>query len=213
MDAKRATLRDVAAAAGVSRALAGFVLGDDHGKSIPEATRERVREAARNLGYVPHGIARALREGSSRVVVLSIDPSSGGSCTLVGSTVTFAAEGTCVIDANQAGNASYTPAAQVQQSITVVPAPTTTAPAITSPPGATVSARQPFSITITATGNPTPTIGKSGSLPYGVSFTAGSGGTATIAGTARRSRTYRITITASNGVSPSASQVFTLTVS
>jgi DNA-binding LacI/PurR family transcriptional regulator len=53
MEAKRATLRDVAAAAGVSRALAGFVLGDDHGKSIPEATRERVREAARSLGYVP----------------------------------------------------------------------------------------------------------------------------------------------------------------
>jgi DNA-binding LacI/PurR family transcriptional regulator len=64
----------VAAAAGVSRALAGFVLGDDHGKSIPEATRERVRAAAQSLGYAPHGIARALREGSSRVVVLSIDP-------------------------------------------------------------------------------------------------------------------------------------------
>jgi DNA-binding LacI/PurR family transcriptional regulator len=75
MEAKRATLRDVAAAAGVSRALAGFVLGDDHGKSIPEATRERVREAARGLGYVPHGIARALREGTSRIVVLSVDPS------------------------------------------------------------------------------------------------------------------------------------------
>src|SRR5579859_4581211 len=75
MDSKRATLRDVAAAAGVSRALAGFVLGDDHGKSIPEATRERVREAARNLGYAPHGIARALREGASRIVVLSVDPS------------------------------------------------------------------------------------------------------------------------------------------
>jgi DNA-binding LacI/PurR family transcriptional regulator len=74
VEAKRATLRDVAAAAGVSRALAGFVLGDDHGKSIPEATRERVRAAARSLGYAPHGIARALREGSSRVVVLSIDP-------------------------------------------------------------------------------------------------------------------------------------------
>jgi NADPH:quinone reductase-like Zn-dependent oxidoreductase len=34
VDAKRATLRDVAAEAGVSRALAGFVLGDDHGKSF-----------------------------------------------------------------------------------------------------------------------------------------------------------------------------------
>src|ERR1700722_2679323 len=62
--------KDVAAPAGVSRALAGFVLGDDHGKSILESTRE----AARNLGYVPHGIARALREGNSRVVVLRIDP-------------------------------------------------------------------------------------------------------------------------------------------
>lgn len=78
VDAKRATLRDVAATAGVSRALAGFVLGDDHGKSIPEATRERVREAARSLGYAPHGIARALREGNSRVVVLSIDPGLEG---------------------------------------------------------------------------------------------------------------------------------------
>jgi DNA-binding LacI/PurR family transcriptional regulator len=75
MDAKRATLQDVAAAAGVSRSLAGFVLGDDHGKSIPEATRQRVRDAARSLGYAPHGIARALREGASRIVVLSIDPS------------------------------------------------------------------------------------------------------------------------------------------
>jgi DNA-binding LacI/PurR family transcriptional regulator len=75
MDAKRATLQDVAAAAGVSRALAGFVLGDDHGKSIPETTRERVREAARSLGYAPNGIARALREGTSRIVVLSVAPS------------------------------------------------------------------------------------------------------------------------------------------
>src|SRR3984957_12366045 len=74
MDAKRGTLKGGAAAAGVSRSLAGFVLGDDHGKSIPESTRESVRAAARNLGYAPHGIARALREGSSRVVVLSIDP-------------------------------------------------------------------------------------------------------------------------------------------
>jgi DNA-binding LacI/PurR family transcriptional regulator len=32
-----------------------------------------VRQAARDLGYVPHGIARALREGSSRIVVLMID--------------------------------------------------------------------------------------------------------------------------------------------
>jgi DNA-binding LacI/PurR family transcriptional regulator len=73
MSSSRVTLRDVAAAAGVSRATAGFVLSDAPGAAISAATRERVRETAKGLGYVPHGIARALREGSSRIVVLSID--------------------------------------------------------------------------------------------------------------------------------------------
>ncbi len=73
MAEKRVTLRDVAAAAGVSRATAGFVLSDAPGISISAATRQRVRETAQGLGYVPHSIARALREGSSRIVVLSID--------------------------------------------------------------------------------------------------------------------------------------------
>jgi DNA-binding LacI/PurR family transcriptional regulator len=73
MSSRRVTLRDVAAAAGVSRATAGFVLSDAPGVAISAATRERVRETAKGLGYVPHGIARALREGSSRIVVLSID--------------------------------------------------------------------------------------------------------------------------------------------
>ena len=73
MAEKRVTLRDVAAAAGVSRATAGFVLSDAPGISISPATRQRVRETAQGLGYVPHSIARALREGSSRIIVLSID--------------------------------------------------------------------------------------------------------------------------------------------
>src|ERR1700749_4446949 len=57
MTEKRVTLRDVAAAAGVSRATAGFVLSDAPGIAISEATRQRVRETARDLGYVPHSIA------------------------------------------------------------------------------------------------------------------------------------------------------------
>lgn len=73
MSGKRVTLRDVAVASGVSRATAGFVLSDSPRSAISQATRERVRQAARDLGYVPHGIARALREGSSRIVVLSVD--------------------------------------------------------------------------------------------------------------------------------------------
>ncbi|MFD8811233.1 LacI family DNA-binding transcriptional regulator [Streptomyces sp. NPDC059627] len=69
----RVTLSDVAKASGVSRATVSSVLNDDPRQTISVATRERVLEAAQDLGYVPHGIARALREGSSRVVVLNVD--------------------------------------------------------------------------------------------------------------------------------------------
>src|SRR6516164_7998736 len=77
-DAKRVTLNDVAAAIGVSRATVSFVLSNSPDQSISPATRERVRQAARDLGYVPHGIARALREGSSRIVVLTLDAALEG---------------------------------------------------------------------------------------------------------------------------------------
>ena len=76
--AARVTLNDVAAASGVSRATASVVLRGSHEIAISEATRDRVRQAARDLGYVPHGIARALREGTSRIVVLMIDANLDG---------------------------------------------------------------------------------------------------------------------------------------
>jgi DNA-binding LacI/PurR family transcriptional regulator len=74
----RVTLNDVAAASGVSRATASFVLRDSPGQSISAATRERVRAAASALGYVPNGFARALREGTSRIVLLTIDVALDG---------------------------------------------------------------------------------------------------------------------------------------
>ena len=57
---------------------------------------------------------------SGNPVTFSIDPSANGSCSISGATVTFVAVGTCVIDANQAGNATYEAATQVQQSFAVV---------------------------------------------------------------------------------------------
>jgi DNA-binding LacI/PurR family transcriptional regulator len=74
----RVTITDVAAASGVSRATVSFVLRDSPGQTISAATRERVRRTARDLGYVPHAIARALREGTSRIVVLLIDAALDG---------------------------------------------------------------------------------------------------------------------------------------
>jgi serine/threonine-protein kinase len=58
--------------------------------------------------------------GSGQPVVFSVDPSSGpGVCTVSGATVTYNATGSCVIDANQAGNARYADASQVQRTIEV----------------------------------------------------------------------------------------------
>ena len=57
--------------------------------------------------------------GSGNPVTFSVDASAQGSCTMSGATVSFVAVGTCVVDANQAGNASYQAAPQVQQSFSV----------------------------------------------------------------------------------------------
>ena len=62
---------------------------------------------------------RARGGASGNPVTFSIDPSAQGSCTISGDRVSFVAVGTCVIDANQAGNASYEAATQVQQSVAV----------------------------------------------------------------------------------------------
>jgi hypothetical protein len=52
-------------------------------------------------------------------VALSIDPLSGSACSMTAGVVSFGAAGTCVIDANQAGNVSWNAAPQAQQNFTV----------------------------------------------------------------------------------------------
>ena len=67
---------------------------------------------------------------------------------------------------------------------------------------------------MTSTGSPTAFLSESGSLPSGVSFIDNGDGTATLSGTpvTGSAGTYPIVITASNGVSPDATQSFTLAV-
>jgi hypothetical protein len=57
-------------------------------------------------------------------------------------------------------------------------------------------------------------VSESGTLPTGVTFSPGAHGTATLSGTpaAGAGGSYPITLTASNGVTPDATQAFTLTV-
>lgn len=68
----RPTSRDVAQAAGVSQAAVSLVLGDKWRGRVSEATAQRVREAARELGYRPNLAARNLRLGRTRTVLLVV---------------------------------------------------------------------------------------------------------------------------------------------
>lgn len=66
--AKRATARDVAELAGVSRTTVSFVLNNVPGMRISEETRQRVLEAARQLDYHPDATARRMVSGRTRVI-------------------------------------------------------------------------------------------------------------------------------------------------
>jgi LacI family repressor for deo operon, udp, cdd, tsx, nupC, and nupG len=68
----RPTSRDVAQAAGVSQAAVSLVLGEKWHGRVSERTAQRVREAARDLGYRPNLAARNLRLGSTRTVLLVV---------------------------------------------------------------------------------------------------------------------------------------------
>jgi DNA-binding LacI/PurR family transcriptional regulator len=65
----RTTSADVARLAGVSRATVSYVL-NGRDESIGEATKQRVFDAVRQLDYVPNAASRALRAGTSRLVLL-----------------------------------------------------------------------------------------------------------------------------------------------
>jgi hypothetical protein len=87
-------------------------------------------------------------------------------------------------------------------------------PTITSANKTTFTTGSASTFTVTTTGYPIPALNKTGSLPSGVTFTDNGNGTATISGTpaAGTGGTYPITITASNGILPNATQSFTLTI-
>ncbi|MEV6179260.1 LacI family DNA-binding transcriptional regulator [Streptomyces sp. NPDC052016] len=72
------TSADVARLAGVSRATVSYVLNNTSAVRISEPTRRRVHQAARDLGYVPHAAARALRAGHSRMVLMPAPPVPAG---------------------------------------------------------------------------------------------------------------------------------------
>lgn len=62
------TLKDLAAAAGVSPSAVSLVLNDRHLGRVNEQTALRIREAADRMGYVPNVLARSLRTKRTQTI-------------------------------------------------------------------------------------------------------------------------------------------------
>lgn len=73
MSERRVTMADVARKAGVSPTTASFALSGRTDMRISDASRERVLEAARDLGYRPNVTARSLRTKSTQTIGLVSD--------------------------------------------------------------------------------------------------------------------------------------------
>ena len=142
-------------------------------------------------GTLPNGVT--FTDNGNGTASLAGDPAQGGTFP-----ITITAD-------NGVGSSA-------DQSFTLTVTSTSAAPAITSASSETVTEGAATSFTVTSTGTPTPDLTETGALPSGIAFTDNGDGTASLAGTATSNGTYPITITASNGVNPAASQSFTLTV-
>lgn len=73
---RRARMEDVAQAAGVSRTAVSFVLNDIADANIPESTRQRILQAARELNYTPNAQALNLVRGKTMLVALVVRQTS-----------------------------------------------------------------------------------------------------------------------------------------
>jgi hypothetical protein len=96
------------------------------------------------------GALSATGGGSGNPVVFSVG--GPGVCTLSGSTVTYTGAGNCVIDANQAGNARYADAPQVQRTIEV--SKLSQSISFFAPPSGTISSSANLSAIGGGSGNP-----------------------------------------------------------
>lgn len=118
----------------------------------------------------PAYIVSATGGGSGNPVTFTVDAVASGVCAISGTTVSFLSGGTCVIDANQAGNSDYLAAAQVQQQFVVAKADQAISFSSTAPANAVVA-------------GPTYTAEASASSGLTVTFSSGSPSVCTSGGT------------------------------
>ncbi|MDX6508535.1 MAG: hypothetical protein QOG81_287, partial [Gaiellaceae bacterium] len=149
-----------------------FVVGGPS-QSVQSITFTSTPPSSAQIGgsYAVSGAA-----SSGLPVAFSADPSSPGICTVSGSTVSFVGVGTCTVDADQAGDASYLPAPQEQQAFAVaaVPPSSQTIVFTSSPPSGAVVGGPDYTVAASA----------SSGLPVTFSIDGTSAGVCTISGSA-----------------------------
>lgn len=67
---KRTTIKDVAKKAETSVSVVSYVLNNTPGKTISDATKKRVLDAADSLNYIPNSAAQNLRTGNTKTIAL-----------------------------------------------------------------------------------------------------------------------------------------------
>src|SRR5579862_1003591 len=134
--------------AAAARAQQSFGVGQPSAPSVQTIAFTSTPPSAATVGGATYAVSAIASSGLA--VVFSADPTSAGICTISGSTVTPVGTGTCTIDGNQAGNASYQAAAQVQQSFVVGLTSQSISFTSTPPAGATVGGAS-YTVTATAT--------------------------------------------------------------
>jgi hypothetical protein len=144
---------------------------------------------------------------SGLTVAITLGATSTG-CSLSGSTVTFIGVGTCIIDANQSGNADYLAAGQVQQSFGITKTDQTIGFTSSAPTGAVVGGPT-YTATATATSglavqftSATPSVCTSGGT-NGATFTFVAPGSCTVNADQAGDGTYN--------AAPRVQQTFTVT--
>ncbi|QIL19344.1 autotransporter domain-containing protein [Thermomonas sp. HDW16] len=124
---------------------------------IGQATQTITFGAQTNQTYAPNGTfaLNPLATASSGLAV-SYSSLTGTVCSISGSTVTMLSAGTCTIAADQAGDANYTAATQVTQTITISQATQAIAGFAATPATPTYAPGGTFSVAATggASGNP-----------------------------------------------------------
>ncbi|WP_406832225.1 putative Ig domain-containing protein [Pedococcus sp. KACC 23699] len=170
----------------------------------PNSARFVIGRAASHTVTTTGYPAVALSESGTLPAGLTFTDNGDGTATISGTPT-----GTGSYPVNLTANNGYAPNATQTLTLSVGQPP-----AFTSAGTARFSIGAPGSFTVTTSGVPTvSTITKSGTLPAGVTFTDNGNGTATIAGTPTGTgSTYPVTLTATNGVSPNATQSLTIQV-